>query len=110
MVIMVTHLSATRQVVWPFSADNEPIGRYRILRNEYLHSNNRALQSNALSINPDNIWTLVWSSDNAKAAKKVLQKERHSAASWQTYQMIDAARPDDVIDIDSGIHYIAREG
>jgi len=43
-------------------------------------------------IDPDTLWTLVWSFDDLGAAEAQLKEEQGFAAAWQTFKIVDGGQ------------------
>jgi hypothetical protein len=69
----------------------ERVGRYRILKHEELPEAHKA-EYRINGIDPDTLWTLVWSFDTLEAAEEMLKEEQGFAASWQTYKLVDGGQ------------------
>lgn len=70
----------------------ERVGRYRILKHEDMPEAHKA-EYRINGIDPDTLWTLVWSFDDLIAANDCLKDEQGYAASWQTYKLVDGGHP-----------------
>jgi hypothetical protein len=67
---------------------NETILRYRIVRHEELPPEHKA-SYRLNGIDPDTLWSLVWSFETLEDAEKQLVDCNEHAASWQTYKIVD---------------------
>ena len=66
----------------------ERVGRYRIMRHDELPEAHKA-EYRLSGINPDNLWSLIWSFDSENAAVKCLAEENASKAKWQSFKLVD---------------------
>lgn len=66
----------------------ERVNRYRILRHTDLPEGHKAAYR-AEGIDPDTLWSLVWSFETEEAAKRQLAREQARAAKWDTYKLVD---------------------
>jgi hypothetical protein len=69
----------------------ETILRYRIVRHEELPPEHKAAYR-INGIDPDTLWSLIWSFETLEAAEKQLADCNEHAASWQTYKIVDAGQ------------------
>lgn len=74
----------------------ERVGRYRILRHEVLPPAHQA-EYRIRGINPDELWSLIWSFNDLDAAEEMLKEEQEHAFSFQTYKLVDAGK-DEIIE------------
>lgn len=72
-----------------FPTYKEYVGRYRILRHEELPDEHKA-QYRLRGINPDEVYSLVWSFDDEMEAHKQLASCIKNALDYQTYFLKDA--------------------
>lgn len=70
----------------------EPVGRYRIARHEELPESHKEAKR-AHGIDPDTDLQLIWSFNDFGAAVNQFQRCCESAASWETYHLIDKKVP-----------------
>ena len=66
----------------------ERVGRYRIMRHDELPEAHKA-EYRLSGINPDDLWSLVWSFDDEAAALECLAEERASARKWASWKLVD---------------------
>jgi hypothetical protein len=66
----------------------ERVNRWRILRHEELPEAHKA-EYRLSGINPDDLWSLIWSFETEQAAKAQLADCIASARSYQTYKLVD---------------------
>lgn len=66
----------------------ERVGRYRILRHEEM-SEQRKAEYRLNGIDPDDLWTLVWSFDDEDKAKEQLARCIETKAECSTYILRD---------------------
>jgi hypothetical protein len=69
----------------------ERIGRYRIIRHEVLPLEHQA-SYRLRGIDPDDLWSLIWSFNDLEAAEKCLADCNEHKASFQTYALKDAGQ------------------
>lgn len=69
----------------------EPIYRYRILRHDDLPEAHKAAYREE-GIDPDNLWSLIWSFKNLEDAEKCLAECDESKAEWETYKLVDGGQ------------------
>lgn len=74
----------------------ETVYRYRVVRHEELPESHKA-EYRINGIDPDDLWSLVWSFQTREAAEKQLAEENSRKAKWQTWKIIDAGQ-DEVIE------------
>ena len=67
----------------------EPVGRFRLLRHEELPDAHKA-EYRLRGIDPDDVWSLIWSFHTSEAAEQQLVIEEQRKASWQTWRLVDA--------------------
>ena len=67
----------------------ETVNRYRILRHDDLPAAHKAAYR-AEGIDPDDLWSLVWSFTDLDAAQACLAQSQADAASFQTFKLVDA--------------------
>ena len=66
----------------------ERVNRWRIMRHEELPEAHKA-EYRLSGINPDDLWSLIWSFETEEAAVKMLANCNADKASWQTYKLVD---------------------
>lgn len=66
----------------------ERVNRWRILRHEELPEAHKA-EYRLSGIDPDDIWSLIWSFEDEEPAKKQLAACIADARSYQTYKLVD---------------------
>jgi len=66
----------------------ERIARYRIVRHDELPEAHKA-EYRLNGIDPDTMYTLVWSFDDEAEAEAQLRECTKHAAHWQTYWLVD---------------------
>ena len=69
----------------------ERIGRYRIIRHEVLPIEHQAAYR-LRGIDPDDLWSLIWSFDDLDSAEKCLDDCNLYKTSYQTYVLKDASK------------------
>ena len=74
----------------------EVVYRYRLLRHDDLPEEHKAAYRQR-GIDPDDLWSLVWSFRDEETAVRLLEEERKRAASFQTWKLVDAGA-DEVIE------------
>lgn len=67
----------------------EYVGRYRIMRHEEMDDRRKA-EHRINGINPDTLWSLIWSFDDKEAAGKQLAQCLSRAADYESYDFVDA--------------------
>lgn len=67
----------------------ETVHRFRIMRHEELPEEHKE-SYRADGINPDDIWSLVWSFKEKRGANRELENLRQESAWFQTYKLVDA--------------------
>lgn len=67
----------------------ERVLRYRIMCHEDLPEAHKAAYREA-GIDPNDLWTLIWSFAELDSAERRLARCREKAASWETYRLVDA--------------------
>lgn len=73
----------------------ERVNRWRIVRHEELPPAHQEAYR-AQGINPDEIWSLIWSFETEEAAQEQLAECIAHAASWQTYKLVDGGKAEEV--------------
>ncbi|MBT1509374.1 hypothetical protein KIP88_02570 [Bradyrhizobium sp. SRL28] len=66
----------------------ERVNRWRIMRHDDLPEGHKA-EYRAAGINPDELWSLIWSFESEEAALKCLADEEAHAAKWQSFKIVD---------------------
>jgi hypothetical protein len=66
----------------------EPVERWRIVRHEELPEAHKA-EYRLNGIDPDTLWTLIWSFPNEDDARTQLADCIAHAAKWQTFKLVD---------------------
>ena len=66
----------------------ERVGRFRIVRHEELPEAHKA-EYRIRGMNPDDMWSLIWSFDELVDAEKCLINCNEYKASFQTYKIVD---------------------
>lgn len=66
----------------------ETVYRYIIERHDELPESHKA-EYRIRGINPDDLWSLVWSFQTEEDALKCLEEEQERAAHFETYRMRD---------------------
>lgn len=69
----------------------EQVYRYQILAHDELPEAHKQAYL-ADGINPDDIWSLIFSSQKLDSAEKSLQDLENSAPSWRVYKLVDAGK------------------
>ena len=69
----------------------ERILRYRIVRHEDLPDEHKA-QYRLRGIDPDDLWSLIWSFETLEAAQEQLAEENSRKSRFQTYKIVDAGK------------------
>ena len=69
----------------------ERINRFRIVRHDELPAAHKA-EYRLNGIDPDTLWTLVWSFNEEADALDQLMECNATKASWQTFKMVDAGQ------------------
>lgn len=70
---------------------NETVHRFRILCHEELPEEHKA-SYRADGIDPDDLWSLVWSFKDKRDAISELENLRQESAWFQTYKLVDAGK------------------
>lgn len=70
----------------------ERVNRYVIERHEELPEEHKAAYR-LEGINPDDLWSLIWSFETKEAAEKMLAEEEADAPKFWTYRMRDLGGP-----------------
>jgi len=68
----------------------ERVGRWRILRHDELPEAHKA-EYRLSGIDPDNLWSLIWSFETEEAAREQLADSIEHAAKWQTFKLVDGS-------------------
>ena len=63
--------------------------RFQILAHDDLPEGHKA-EYRAAGIDPDNIWTLIYSFQDLENAEATMALEREDAPSWRTFKLVDA--------------------
>ena len=66
----------------------ERVGRYRIMRHDELPEEHKAAYR-AEGINPDDLWSLVWSFDDEVAAIQCLADEEAYPRKYSSWKLVD---------------------
>lgn len=66
----------------------EKVNRWRIMRHDELPEAHKA-EYRLSGINPDDLWSLIWSFESEPAAINMLADLNGRKASWQTYKLVD---------------------
>jgi len=66
----------------------ERVNRFRIMRHDELPEAHKA-EYRLSGINPDNLWSLIWSFETEASARQCLAECEIRKAKWQTYKMVD---------------------
>jgi hypothetical protein len=66
----------------------ERVGRYRVMRHDELPEEHKAAYR-AEGINPDDLWSLVWSFDDEAAAIKCLADEESYPRKYSSWKVVD---------------------
>ena len=66
----------------------ETVGRFRVVKHDDLPEGHKAAMR-AEGIDPDNHWTLFFSSSSEETARQVCEQENERAPSWATYKVVD---------------------
>lgn len=69
----------------------ETVKRYRIVRHEELPPEHKA-SYRLRGINPDDLWSLIWSFDTLEAAELTLAACNAKKASFQTFKLVDGGK------------------
>ena len=75
----------------------EPIYRYRIVRHDNLPEAHKQAYL-AEGIDPDNLWSLIWSFKDKEVAKKHLNECETSKENWETFKLVDSGVEVEYID------------
>lgn len=75
----------------------EKVLRYRILRHEELPERHKEAYR-ADGIDPDDLWSLIWSFGTKEAAVKCLEDEEAEAPAHWTFKMVDAGVEEEYIE------------
>ena len=71
---------------------SETVLRYRVMRHEGLPEAHKEAYR-AEGIDPDDLWSLIWSFSDLHAAETCLAQEKADAPSIWTYKLVDAGGP-----------------
>lgn len=75
---------------------NETVYRFRIMRHDDLpESHKKAYRERG--INPDDVWSLIYSFKNEDDAREELERCNEDAANWETYKIVDNGK-DEIIE------------
>lgn len=66
----------------------ETVYRFRIYRHDELPEAHKA-EYRACGVDPDELWSLIWSFKNREDAERRLAACIEDAASWQTFKLVD---------------------
>lgn len=66
----------------------ERVNRWRIMRHDELPEAHKA-EYRLSGINPDDLWSLIWSFETEAAARQCLAECEIRKTSWQTYKLVD---------------------
>jgi len=66
----------------------ETVYRYRVMKHEELPEEHKALHREH-GVDPDHVWSLVWSLETKEDAIEMLTELRSKAPWWQTFRIID---------------------
>jgi hypothetical protein len=71
----------------------EKVLRYRVARREVITDPRRRAELQINGLDPDNIWSLIWSFDNLKDAEDQAEDERNifKAPNWEV-KVVDAGK------------------
>ena len=73
----------------------ERINRWRIMRHEDLPEGHKQAYR-AEGINPDDLWSLIWSFETEESATKMLGQLNADKAKWQTYKLVDGGKTEEI--------------
>lgn len=73
----------------------ERVNRWRILRHDELPEAHKA-EYRAAGVNPDDLWSLIWSFTTEEAATKCLADMNERKAKWQTYKLVDGGEATEI--------------
>jgi len=66
----------------------ERVNRWRIMRHDELPEAHKA-EYRLSGINPDDLWSLIWSFESEDEARRCLAECEINKASWQTHKLVD---------------------
>lgn len=69
----------------------ERVGRYRIMRHEELPDRHKA-EYRIRGIDPDDLWSLIWSFDDLKSAEEELERANAHKPDFYTYKLVDGGQ------------------
>lgn len=73
----------------------ERVNRYRILRHDDLPEAHKA-EYRLAGIDPDDMWSLIWSFETEASAVKCLADMNARKAEWQTYKLVDGGQTEEI--------------
>ena len=73
----------------------ERVNRWRIMRHDDLPEAHKA-EYRLSGIDPDEIWSLIWSFEDEDTAVEMLDKLRRRKTSWQTFKLVDGGSPTEI--------------
>lgn len=73
----------------------EHVGRYRIMRHDDLPEAHKEAYRER-GVDPDTVWSLIYSTNDLEAAEETLRIEEARAAEWETWKLVDAGRATEI--------------
>jgi hypothetical protein len=73
----------------------EKVNRWRILRHDELPEAHKA-EYRLSGINPDEIWSLIWSFETEDSAVKMLARLNEEKSKFWTYKLVDGGNAEEI--------------